>query len=391
MADYWTLSEAVAAGTSNMTVLRNNVKNDDATTTYATGIDWFKFNSVTVSNIYSSGNSWLGLGTEAEQLLVNRRDAAVYYEYEETGKIKNIDFYRFRWRGYSYSGKTTTACLQEYEVFLLGTGQIYLNFLDVPTSYYSGTKSLVCGSETVSFTVSSGQACEYTFTPSDADEGTGWSAAKGKPAIHWYKTSGSAEFAFTNIRSVTSVNWSEITWGANVPDSTSLRIYARLDNAVYTGVTNGGALPIPSGSSLASSTLYLKVEMATTDTMSSPSLNWLRVKIRDVEELNTIVLTLESGNGNNLQNAVGAVTVNYDGSGGLVGYGGSVSAFSERFTPTGLVSKPHQNDAEYVEITSISGSGNRIEVLYSSAKNGDENLEISSVSATGARINVGDI
>ena len=67
-----------------MTTHRNNVKNDDSTITIS-GVDWFKFNGVTASNIYASGNHWIGIGTNSEQLKVCRRDGAMYSLYSQEG------------------------------------------------------------------------------------------------------------------------------------------------------------------------------------------------------------------------------------------------------------------------------------------------------------------
>ena len=185
MANYDTIVEAINADTTNMTVLRDHVKNDDSVSTYATNIDWFKFNNVTVSNIYSSGNSFLGLGTNAEQLLVNRRDCAVWDEYSESGMIGGNRFFKFKWCGVSaYNADPTTEATQQwYDVFLLDNGQIYLYFYVVPTSGCTGDNVLVCGNSTVRFTVNEGTPCEYTFKAADATAGTGWFVVSGKPTI----------------------------------------------------------------------------------------------------------------------------------------------------------------------------------------------------------------
>ena len=73
MADYFSIQE-VLSGTDNMTFIRNNVGNDSGTDT-APGVSWFLYNSVAAENIYVSGNSWMGIGTNAEQVKVHRRDA----------------------------------------------------------------------------------------------------------------------------------------------------------------------------------------------------------------------------------------------------------------------------------------------------------------------------
>lgn len=61
----------------------------------------------------------------------------------------------------------------------------------------------------------------------------------------------------------------------------------------------------------------------------------------------TLVLTL---NMPNISSAIGAVTVSYDGLGGLKGVGGPSAAFDGIFTPSGLTWKGNQNDVEHIEL-----------------------------------------
>ena len=154
MANYSSLTEAKAAGITNMTVLRNHVKNDDSTTNYNVNINWFKFNNNVLTNLYSSGNSWLGFGTNSEQLKVNRRDCAVWDEYSETGYIEEVRFFKFTWDGYSSYGSTSSFCHQAWDIFIFEGELIYLNFHTIPSSNFNGTKSLVCGNQTLTFTPS---------------------------------------------------------------------------------------------------------------------------------------------------------------------------------------------------------------------------------------------
>ena len=66
MHDYGTI-EDILSSTENMTILRNNSLQDDGTDT-VTGVDWFVYNEKTASTLYVSGNSWMGFGSNAEQL-----------------------------------------------------------------------------------------------------------------------------------------------------------------------------------------------------------------------------------------------------------------------------------------------------------------------------------
>lgn len=76
MADYVML-EDIFETTENMTVLRDNRLNDDGTDT-VTGVDWFRFRETTAASFYVSGNSWIGIGQNSEQLKISRRDADLY-------------------------------------------------------------------------------------------------------------------------------------------------------------------------------------------------------------------------------------------------------------------------------------------------------------------------
>jgi hypothetical protein len=100
MADYFSIQE-VLSGTDNMTITRNNSGNDDGTDTL-TGVSWFTYNGVTAANIYVNGNSWMGIGTNAEQVKVHRRDAKVWTIRREEGTIYGYyHFLRIRWEGYT--------------------------------------------------------------------------------------------------------------------------------------------------------------------------------------------------------------------------------------------------------------------------------------------------
>lgn len=141
--NYRTVEEMINAGTTNMTVLRNNSDQDDGTDT-VTGVDWFTFNGNVATNIYVSGNSFLGFGTSSEQLKVNRRDAKMWYLYREEGVISGTKFLKIRWSGYAYYSSTSASNKLEYDVIIFEGGNIYLHFVTKPTStsYYNGTFTL---------------------------------------------------------------------------------------------------------------------------------------------------------------------------------------------------------------------------------------------------------
>ena len=344
MADYATLQGAIDAGITNMTVLRNHTKNDDSTVAYSTDIDWFKFNNVVVSTLYSSGNSWIGFGVSSEQLKVNRRDCAVWDEYKETGTIGSCKFFKFTWKGtsnYSSSYEHTDSYQQYYDVFLLDTGQIFLRFFKVPTSNCDGTKLLTCGSTSVSYSVSAGVPCEYTFTPSDATAGTGWSVSTDRPDISSsYKSSGNAIFTVSNFKKGGN---DRIAWVATTPTGTSLRIYTKVNNGSYIAATNGGLIPgLPDGTC----TLYVKAELATTDNTVTPTLS--NIFLKSDADNKVLVLTTAIPN---FSSVIGNMSVSYDGLGGLQGDGGPSTSFTGSFTPSGLTWKGHQNKEEHITVS----------------------------------------
>lgn len=168
--NYNSVEEIFNAGITNMTVLRNNVRQDDGIDTI-TGVDWFTFKGVVASNIYASGNSWIGFGASSEHLKVNRRDGALWSLYREEGTLYNYyKFLKIRWRGSSHYSTsyppTNTAYCVEYDVILWDTGDISLHMINIPTTYNTGTYSLVASS-TYTYSVSVASP-DVTFTKTDS-------------------------------------------------------------------------------------------------------------------------------------------------------------------------------------------------------------------------------
>lgn len=164
--DYNSVEEILTSGTTNMKVIRNNTKNDNSTDTI-TGVSWFDFNGTTANNIYVNGNSWLGFGSRSEHLKINRRDGAMYYVYREEGTLYGYyNFLKIRCRGYSHYRYSTSSYAIEYDVILWSTGDISLHMIKIPTSYNTGTYSLVSSSSTYSYSVST-TAPDITFKKTD--------------------------------------------------------------------------------------------------------------------------------------------------------------------------------------------------------------------------------
>ena len=387
MATYTSLQATIDAGTTNMTAVRNNSGNDDGTDTVATGITWFYFNSTQVTNLYVSGNSGIGFGASSEQLKVNRRDAKVWYEWTETGTIGTNKFFKLRWCGYSSYSQTADAYAQQFDVFLLDNGQIYLNWFKVPTSSFDGTNALVCGSTTTSFTATVGTAGEWTFTPTSAAAGTGWSVATGRPnLIVNHKTSGSSVYTVPGITGTAAS--STIAWTEDKPTGTSVAISVSTDGSNYSPVTNGGQF-MPPGT-YNNATVYIKVELATTDATLAPTVSSLHLALQTAEDTYSIILEMEPLQ--RFESAAGSITVAYNGGGTLIGEGGAVLAFTQSFAPTDLVPKPHQNDAEHIEISSIAATGTLTKINYTNTAAQDQgHIEIVGVTATGTLTPVSNI
>ena len=385
MATYTHLQAAIDAGVTNMTAVRNNSGNDDSTDTVATGITWFYFNSVPVTNLYVSGNSWIGFGASNEQLKVNRRDAKVYYEYTETGTIGANKFFKLRWCGYSTYNQTADAYAQQFDVFLFDNGQIFLSFYDVPTSSFDGTKALVCDSTTVSFSPTAGTAGEWTFTPTDAASGTGWSVATDRPnLIVNHKTSGSAVYTVPGITGTAAS--STIAWTEDKPTGTSVSVSVSTDGVSYSAVTNGGQF-LPPGS-YDNTTAYIKIELTTTDATITPTVSELHCILQTTEDQHAMILEMEPLQ--RFESTAGDITVAYDGGGSLVGEGGAVLAFTQNFTPVGLAPKPNQNDVEHIEISSVAAAGTLTKIYYTNTAEA-EHIEITGITATGTLTKVSDI
>ena len=166
MINYNSVEEILSAGTTNMTALRNNTKQDDGADSI-TGVSWFTFNDAVASTIYASGNSYIGFGSASEHLRVNRRDGAMYSLCREEGTL--FGYYKFlkiRWEGYSRYNYTTDDYAVKYDVILWDTGDISLHMISIPTSYNTGTYNLVADT-TYSYTVSDSNP-DVTFKKTDS-------------------------------------------------------------------------------------------------------------------------------------------------------------------------------------------------------------------------------
>ena len=139
--------------TENMEHLVINTRHDDDVMRFA-GVDWFNFNGTPISNIFVSSNSFIGLGTNAEHLLVCRRDAAMYDFYREEGSLFGAyRFLKIRWEGYAQYNNTSEDVRLVYEWFFFETGDMFLNIIKAPNAAGYLGNNRINGSMNTDFTV----------------------------------------------------------------------------------------------------------------------------------------------------------------------------------------------------------------------------------------------
>lgn len=203
---------------------------------------------------------------------------------------------------------------------------------------------------------------------------------------------GFAEYEIQDVGFVSDVLSSLVKWSQETPQGSSVRVLAKLNDGEYAECENGKPFPcISKGSDLTNGVLYVKIEMERTAPTDQPSITDFYIEVLDVKDPYSALLTLPVGNQNSIQNAVGDVTVHYDGHGFIRGEGGGVQPFDFAFTPTDLTYKGDQNDNEHVEIADITADGKLIRVEYTDAKSGDEHVEISNITAVGVLTHIDDI
>lgn len=381
MANYTRLQAAIDAGTTNMTTVFSGSRIDGGYGTIQTGIDWFKFNGATLESVYIHGNSFLGFNGTSDNFYVNERDASVWEFYTETGTIGHCKFYKMRWVGHAYwssSYSPTAADRLEWDLFLFDTGQMFLNYYKVPTSYFTNTNGIRADSN-VTFSTSSGTACEFTFTPSDTSTGRGWSVGTDRPAVEIYKNAGNAILTLSNY---VAGGGDSLFWIADVPEDTSLNLYTKVNSGSWKQVrSNGGVIAdLPSGAC----TLQIKAEMATTDNTVTPKLTGLSIRNSADKKILILTPTMPS----DLRGNVGNMSVSYDGLGGLRGVGGPSSAFVGTFTPASMTWRPNPNEEEHIE---VSASANVVLTAITYANTQEtEHVEVS-VAATVTLTDVHDL
>ena len=173
-----------------------------------------------------------------------------------------------------------------------------------------------------------------------------------------------------------------ISWIENKPtDTTIIAEYT-------TGETRGEWQAVSNGEVVnANTNLWIKATLSTEDKKVTPTLQdlWIAPTEAPADTIRLIMNDYFRFN-----NVVGDLTVAYDSAGSLAGADGMVEAFTETFTPTELITKPHQNDQEHIEISNIISTGTLTRVYYTDTAS-QEHIEITSIAAVGVLTNISDL
>lgn len=174
MADYNSIEEMMNT-TENMTQIINNSGQDDNVLT-VDGVDWFFFKGTRASTLYVSGNSFIGMGVNAEQLLVCRRDTKLWNLYrEEATLFGTYKVLKIRWEGYAQYNSTSADVALKYEWFFIENGDMFLNLIPPKNGSYLGSSQIVAGT-TKAISVTAGQQTYVSFYAID-EEGTNFEIA----------------------------------------------------------------------------------------------------------------------------------------------------------------------------------------------------------------------
>lgn len=122
----------------DMEVVRNNSYNDGATDTMTFTNTWRNANSSEeVNTVGATGDSVI-IVNNSQKILLNNRDSSSYYVWKQEGIADGLPFIKVRWKGASAYGG---AIDQEYEVVLVGNGDLFIHLISVGT-YTDGITTL---------------------------------------------------------------------------------------------------------------------------------------------------------------------------------------------------------------------------------------------------------
>lgn len=103
-------------GSSGMTLY--GTRNDDSTATLPAMDFNILYNNTSVNTIYTSGNSWIGIGSSTEHISINRRDTSYNNLYYASEMEFGLKVFRVRFEGNSsYSSWGSNNLIWEFSVF----------------------------------------------------------------------------------------------------------------------------------------------------------------------------------------------------------------------------------------------------------------------------------
>jgi hypothetical protein len=217
--------------------------------------------------------------------------------------------------------------------------------------------------------------------------GTGWTRYASD-----YNTSGTYTLPTVDLSDLP--NDLRIKWTVDTPTGTSVTI----ETAVTTGEApetwlaqaNGQLINnIPEGE-LTGKYLWIRATLATTDTSATPTVSGITIEESATPD-NLIQIKLAYPD--QMKYPQGTVTVEYiPANGNLTGeQGGAVVGFVQSFTPENITPFFNPNAREKVEIASITPSGTRTHVDYTSGYHGPEKIELAGITPSGTRTHVDDL
>jgi transcriptional regulator with XRE-family HTH domain len=113
---------------------------------------------------------------------------------------------------------------------------------------------------------------------------TTWSAAIS--SYHGYYSEGDRVTSTLDMSAITALTSSVIVWTADIPEGTSVQVYAKLSgDTEWTECSNGAPVPVLTvGEDLSGKLLQVKTVLSTVDQNRSPRISLLVVKIRQLND-----------------------------------------------------------------------------------------------------------
>lgn len=289
MADYPSL-EVLLDSPDDMTVIRNNSKNDDGTDSVA-GVPWFHFNGVVASTLFVNGNHWIGFGLSSAQLNVCNRDGAVYWVYRQEGTVKGTRFLKLRVEGYTQYNSTSTDRRLVFELFLFDDGNLFLNVVQTPTNgTYLGTSNFICGSKAAALSAITAGAVQVPYSFYAEDESGSVFQVLNEPMVigtKQYAARGTVLYPITALSSMTQCRFVTLNWQESLPPGTQIEAYAALHDTSpvdgdFVPCVNGEPMVHLAGANFVGKTLYLQFVLSTTDRAVTPMLSGFDLRAEDV-------------------------------------------------------------------------------------------------------------